>query len=63
MVRYIDHPDGRRCYVAGRRLHHGLAACLILPLVWHSRVLRTGAIAMLLHDAIDFPWRDCDNRH
>lgn len=43
LLRYEQHPDGRRCYLAGRRVHHGLVG-LAAAVV---------GVALMLHD-----WRD-----
>ena len=62
----IDHhPHGPRLYVAGRRVHHGLAggiAALALLSTNHRR-LALGLAAYAATDWRDFPFRDCDNHH
>lgn len=57
----IRHPNGPRVYVAGRRVHHGLAALIALPFCGRSRALRLVAVTALAHDIRDFPFRDIDN--
>jgi len=37
---------GRRLYIAGYRLHHGLAGVLLIAI----------GVALVAHDARDFPW-------
>lgn len=57
------HPHGPRLYVAGRRVHHGLAggiAALAL-LSTHHRSLALATAAYAATDWRDFPFRDCDN--
>lgn len=68
-VVYVAHPSGRRCYVGGRRLHHGLAGALVIGASYRGRrtwpglvALAVGALAVA-DDWRDFPWRDSDNRH
>ena len=71
MIRWVRHPKGIRCYVIGRRLHHGsagaiaLAACVPLSRTRLGRrkiltIALAGAIS-LWDDRGDFPFRDCDN--
>jgi len=57
------HPWGPRLYVAGRRVHHGSAGCVLALAGLARRDLRTVAVgaAMIAHDVRDFPWRDTDN--
>lgn len=60
---FVRHPHGPRLYLRGRRVHHGtvgLAVAAIAFLVHQPRLAAVG-LAMLAHDAGDFPWRDCDN--
>lgn len=69
VLRIDAHPCGRRCYVVGRRLHHGSAALLTLAAVaacprrWHiaRRVATISAMVALWDDRADFPFRDTDN--
>lgn len=61
MIRIERHPNGPRVYVFGKRVHHGLAALIALPIVWRFPLLRTASIAALIHDLPDAPFRDCDN--
>jgi hypothetical protein len=67
IVSYRQNPAGRRCYVGGRRLHHGLAGALLIGASYPGRrrwpgliALATGAV-FVAHDWRDFPWRDGDN--
>lgn len=62
-IRIDHHPNGPRLYVAGRRVHHGLAgglAALALLRTNHRR-LALGVAAFAATDWRDFPFRDCDN--
>jgi hypothetical protein len=63
MIRVASHPCGRRVYVLGRRVHHGSAGCAIaaIGVATHHRALAALGAALALHDARDFPFRDCDN--
>lgn len=63
MIRYVRHSNGLRCYVLGRRVHHGLAGSIALVGCLALRKRRAAVIAacVTLHDIRDFPFRDCDN--
>jgi hypothetical protein len=60
---FVDHPCGPRLYLAGRRVHHGTAGIALAALALFAHQPRFAAlgVAMIAHDAGDFPWRDCDN--
>jgi len=59
----VRHPSGPRVYIAGLRVHHGSAGCALglAALIARSPWLAGAALALVLHDARDFPWRECDN--
>ena len=63
MTGVVRHPWGPRLYVGGIRVHHGSAGCAlgIAALVARSPWLTLLALALVLHDACDFPWRESDN--
>jgi hypothetical protein len=63
MTGFVSHPCGPRLYLFGRRIHHGSAAVAAgaLALATQHHVIAVGGVLVALHDAGDFPWRDCDN--
>jgi hypothetical protein len=63
MIRIAHHPHGPRVYIAGRRVHHGLAGGIaaVALLGTSHRNLALGAAAWAMTDWRDFPFRDCDN--
>lgn len=63
MTGLVHHPYGPRLYLGGHRVHHGSAALLIgaAAFATHHPRIALGALALVAHDARDFPWRDCDN--
>jgi hypothetical protein len=63
MTGVVRHPYGPRVYLAGWRIHHGsfgLALALTAVAVHRRRVALIG-LALIAHDARDFPFRDRDN--
>lgn len=64
-VHYVQHPAGRRCYVFGRRLHHGLAGLIVCGagLATRKRVIVALGAVLVADDWRDFPFRDCDNHN
>jgi hypothetical protein len=59
----VRHPHGPRLYIAGRRLHHGvagLAVAAICTLFGHRRLALASA-AYGATDWRDFPFRDSNN--
>jgi hypothetical protein len=63
MTGVVRHPHGPRVYLAGRRIHHGsvgLALAAAAVAVHRPRVALIG-LALVAHDARDFPFRDRDN--
>lgn len=60
---FVRHPEGPRLYLKGRRIHHGTAGIFVAAaaLLVHQPRLAAIGLAMIAHDAGDFPWRDCDN--
>lgn len=59
MVKVVRHANGPRVYLAGRRCHHATAGmfALLIP----NRTVRIIALAAIIHDRKDFPFRDIDN--
>jgi hypothetical protein len=59
----VRHAWGPRVYLAGRRVHHGSAGCVVgaLGLALGDPLLTFAGIGMVAHDIRDFPWRDRDN--
>lgn len=63
LARIERHPCGPRLYLVGRRVHHGAAGAVGLAagIATRSRYLTLASLALVVHDAHDFPWRDSDN--
>lgn len=62
MIRVLNHPQGPRLYLVGKRIHHGPAFGLAALCTWRrNRVLAIGCAAYAVSDWRDFPFRDCDN--
>lgn len=56
----VEHnTNGPRLYVHGLRVHHGLtgSALVAVGLLTHERALVGCGLALVAHDAHDFPWR------